>query len=105
MNDLVDALSRVKTRIATPATWTQNCAARDAQGRVRHYNNGDAVSWCLDSAVRMEAPRELRSEVARILERCVLGRDFIEWQDKPGRTHAQVIALLDRAIAVTEAKR
>ena len=98
-------------RILTPdGAWTQDAVARDADGDPVSEGNERAVCWCVDGAVALAAtgPSGWDSgawtDAMTLLSEAVMpGRGeldpgVIAWQDAPGRTQAEVLGLLDRAI-------
>jgi hypothetical protein len=105
VSEITAALERIRARIATPEKWTKGWHARDRLHCAVLYESPNAVSFCLDGALRLETPKEIQPEVRVLLESCVPYRmnDFISWQDKPERTHADILRLIDHAIAKAEA--
>lgn len=101
-------------RILTPdGAWTQGVLARDATGAEVGYDDDTATCWCVDGAVTLAADEgdgrndpswsaawEALKEVAPGDWNVAL----IDWNDAPGRTQAEVLALLDRAIENEEGK-
>lgn len=76
--------------------WTQRAEARDASGAPCPIKDPDAVSWCLRAAIIKEG-----AFTAGFLTRAIRDRGFSgvdEWNDHPGRTQAEVIALLDEIL-------
>ena len=83
--------------------WCQGCSARDAAGECVGATDRRAVAWCLDGAF-------MACGVAHGVSRadCSLCSSFASvgieadaisgWNDTKGRTQAEVLALLDRAI-------
>ena len=59
-----------------------------------------ATCWCLTVALQFLAHDDREFNQARLrLEDLLDGRELYDWNDDPSRTHAQVLDLLDRAIA------
>ena len=86
--------------------WTQHVYARNAQGEPTEPDAPDAVCWCPDGALRKAmAPLDLPSlaplhdaATARIERAVGCAKGYgIEWNDTSYRTHAEVLAALDRA--------
>ncbi len=96
MTDLAvrDVLIRARARIEDPQHWTQGWQARDKFGSPVPTRSRRAVRWCPIGAVNVEsgvdAGRCIEDGPARLAS----------FNDKPGRTHAEVLALFDRAIEV-----
>lgn len=93
-------------RILTPdGAWTQRKLARDRQGRGAVYHGRAAVCWCLEGALARAAFTDCGDrDWSAALDACDSalpgsGRGrLIVWNDAPGRTQAEVLGLLDRAI-------
>jgi hypothetical protein len=88
--------------------WTQGHYARMASGYPCHENSQRAVSWCLVGAVCRAGEIYLRQALDAVeYLREIIGDPDLpligNWNDAPGRTQEEVLALLDRAIAACEA--
>lgn len=95
-----DVLVKARELLAEPGRWTQETAARDAAGLPVGATSDAAVCWCLIGA--LDAVRDGTTALAQL--RRTLGCSSVSaWNDAPERTHADVLALLDRAIAKEEA--
>jgi len=89
-----------------PAHWTQDYICKDADGEDwMDPTNPDAVCWCLRGAIDKRVihgagpiylafDRALGHQIASEAEHETL--HFVEWNDKPGRTVAEVIELCER---------
>lgn len=94
-------LRRVRERLSTPDRWMQYGLARNSLGQAIWPEHSDAACWCLAGAIIAEtffeggtgtdAAHLIRSEIG-------LGGSITNWNDDPKRTHAEVLALLDRVI-------
>lgn len=80
--------------------WTQGASARDAAGeRVYLAHDPKAVCWCLVGAIQAEERKQFRASDALYnvlfdkLPRKGF-RNLSEWNDEPGRTRDEVLALL-----------
>lgn len=106
---VVDVLKAVRTRLATPERWTQGKNARNGQGEEVEATAKNAVCWCLDGATQVEAGQFSKLYLNTLIclnQACqhINGkRHFFDWQDEPTRTHAEVLDLIDRTIAIAEA--
>jgi hypothetical protein len=84
---LQDALALIKIG------WTR--------GREKR-RRGDRVSYCITGAVKAATPNgELRSGAnarLRVVTSLSTYEALFEWNDKPGRTKAEVVAAFERAI-------
>ena len=90
--------------------WTQNAEARTAPGGMDCYANCElAVCWCAMGAVfvvvnasvlaRWRHP-DINNAVAML--EAVVGGDVAVWNDEPGRTQDEVVAMFDKAIAMAD---
>lgn len=80
--------------------WTQVAQARDARGEPVERGAPEAVAWCLLGAIHPK--HECVGDTCRVLT-SVLGVDrsrFVSWNDAKGRTQAEVLDAIDRAIAL-----
>jgi len=106
MNQLVKDLKAIKKLLRSRRRWTQGLGARDRLGREVSAVSRSAVCWCLDGAamkvtrypmfqrrfvLRYEAVREAFGIAART-------HYYVVWNDQRDRKHADVLAMLDRAI-------
>lgn len=93
-------LTTARQLLAMPNAWTQGAFARDKDGEPCPDTGNDATCFCMWGAVR-HARYQLRLEALGTLEtvRGLCGGNIPEWNDKPGRTQAEVLSLLDKAVA------
>lgn len=98
-------LKAARKLIEEPECWTQGSMARDAAGNALGFRSPDAVCYCalgaLDSVIREQHPSE-RFVKARMLLEQVCGEYVESVNDSPNTTHADVLAMFDRAIALAE---
>ena len=105
------SLADLRALLARPEAWLHKGAARDADGREVAYHHADAVAFCLASAayrVDLEASEE--AALRRLVPGGMLGlwNDWETVDPKAGarrRTHAEVLALIDRAVERVERDR
>jgi hypothetical protein len=91
-------LVAAKARISDPAKWTKGACARNADGDTVDIYDRRACQWCSMGAILAALPPTLCiSFVAAAMRPAVNGEWFVTWQDKPERTHAEVMAAFDRA--------
>lgn len=106
-SDPVLTVLRGARELLTPeGAWTQNEYAKTRTGRPCSVTSPRAVCWCLDGALWHETTAEgwdqAREAVIAVLDS---PPSFIlVWNDDPDRTQAEVLALLDRAIAARQAQ-
>ena len=104
MTTITDNLKAVRELLSVPERWTKKADARDDMGRVVFFDSDDAASWCLVGAVEHQCHRLRRPRFA--LLNALKRRGGIyplmtlqEFNDAETTTHADVLALLDEAIA------
>ena len=99
----LQVLKEARKLIAEPERWTQKVYARTTRGRETSSLSRYAVSWCLTGALIRAAGRdnEARWGAGRALN-AILPDGRITFNDAPGRTHPEVLAALDKAIASLE---
>ena len=85
--------------------WTQGAFARDADGHGVNHRNSRAVCFCGVGAIRRAAddlrmPRRLTAAAWKVLDDVCPDQELLAmgWQDEPGRTQSEVLAMFDRAI-------
>lgn len=101
MTDIVQILTDAKALIDTPEKWTKGWFARSANNRRVRQGSNKACRWCVVGAVGV-ASGSSGSCAARALAalRECCSEDFIaDFNDDPATTHADIMALFDRAIA------
>ena len=102
-------LARTRELLHFPDVWLQGESALDIQGAPREPTAHGACRWSLSAALERASwetggdTRVYHMEDAARAEdelRVLLGLDDLAaWNDEDGRTHADVLALLDQAIA------
>lgn len=95
-----EILKAARQKITPPEAWTKRAAARDHLGATVFADDKTAVCWCSIGAVWATA--YLCDEAASYLDE-VAGGAITLFNDAPERTHAEVLAAFDRAIALAEA--
>lgn len=94
---VLQAFDALAERLARPEAWTQRYHARDERGFVVRYDDPTACSWCLDGALLSLSYMPAWLSVSDALES--IEPRYIRWNDSPGRTHAEVLALIAAARA------
>lgn len=94
---------KIHELLASPTAWHQGSLAAKANGQACRVNDRDAVCWCLLGAVGrcyagVEDGLGYYSVAGRIAHAVFGGSDTSDsisaWNDAPGRTHAEVLALV-----------
>ena len=105
MTELLNNLRAVRAQITTPDRWTKGWFARDQYGNECRSQDSTATCWCIMGAITFVTPRD-RKKLAIVKD--VLSAHLPTWyclsdfNDRPTTTHADIIALIDRAIATEE---
>ena len=85
--------------------WTQVALARDQRGHDVSVMSENAVSFCVVGAMRRSSRGLARLWSIHHALRELTNGTISAWNDDPTRTHAQVLALIDRAIEIAEAEQ
>lgn len=102
MKSTADILREARKLIERPEAWTQGVWARNAAGAEVEESSSDAVCWCSVGAIFRVAPRQ-NYDVIRALAALTGGMSPIAFNDT--HTHAEVLAALDKAIALAESSQ
>lgn len=99
-------LKGAKALLAKPENWTKEFSARNSDGQQVSCRSEEARSWCLLGAVDRANTDAGHSDLIY-----TQSRDFIidllkfnsflkvlTWNDAPGRTHGEVVRLLNKGI-------
>ena len=83
--------------------WCRGVPAMDEEGEWRRATSPKAVVFCALGAVDRVTDHNpfLQNDVNRLLSD-LSGHPILTWNDAPGRTKEEVIALFDQAIASLE---
>lgn len=107
----VERLIVIRGLLADPSAWTKAAMARASDGRAVSLHGGGACMWCLDGALSHDAPGGSSlsafklERVTRSYVRLALGgldRSIWGFNDDPSTTHADILAVLDRAIELAK---
>ena len=96
---LIADLERARALIDTPDKWLQ--------GKLRKSgSDGKPCRWCVLGACYQIAERDEPARYHNMTKALngVLGEPVTDWNDAPERTHAEVLAAFDRAIANERSK-
>jgi hypothetical protein len=96
---VAESLRKVRELLAVPERWTQGWLAKTDSGREVSALCPTACSFCLVGATeRAVSAADVFDTVEALIR--ASGADWLAlWNDTPGRTHAEVLGLIDRAIA------
>jgi len=99
----LEILVKARELIAEPERWTQGAFARDEHGFSRYVCPGefDYTCYCASGALRAAGGYTTHPAYNAIHTG---GPAVCVWNDAPGRTHAEVLAAFDAAIATERAK-
>lgn len=108
MEPIVDILRKARGLVVEKG-WTQGAAARDHGDRVVDTNDPAAVCYCAFGAL-LAASHLSGHDAACFIEGRLLPpnsmagalRPIAQFNDTPGRTKEEILALFDRAIAAIE---
>lgn len=90
---VADILIAAKERIGTPEKWGQGPGTANTCGEYNgRYCAAIAIERCAGTAADLQHAK-------RCLAR-VIGGSVMDWNDKPGRKHEEVLAAFDTAIAL-----
>lgn len=95
-----EILIAARAKIEAPERWTQGKFARAKNGACIGPQTAGAVRWCSIGAIISVG--DLPSYDLLL---AAIGGEWntvAEWNDAPNRTHAEVLAAFDRAIATAE---
>lgn len=98
---VAEVLNRAADLLTPEGAWTQGAGARDRDGRALVAPHPNAVCWCAFGAIAQvggDNPdcTSVVYRASRLLDHDQK-LDIIEWQDKHGRTQAEVVAALRSA--------
>lgn len=99
----VTILKRARKLIESPARWIKGACARSENGCIVSTASTLAHSFCAYGALAAVAKIRGDFEPAeKYLQRATRARHLMVWNDQSKRTHAQVLAAYDKAIALAE---
>ncbi len=102
-------LRAARVKISIPAAWCRDWFAKDAAGRNVPVSDPSACAWCVRGAVLAVTPghgwsdaRAAADDLLDHVSNAPPGRTVAIVSDNPRTTHADVMAIFDRAIARAE---
>jgi hypothetical protein len=104
----LEILKGARELLSDPARWTQGAAARDKNGFVIDIDEiserrADVARVSINGAIELVDPdRSLEDEELSELFGLPEEVNVLDWEDVQGRTHAEVLARFDEAIARLE---
>jgi len=120
MNKTVEILQSARKTLSVPDHWIQRAYARDVYNDIVSVCAAGAYCLCLVGAIERASiditdgdntVGEMRAAEA-VVASCIGGKfsgvsapAIIRWNDTPGRTHAEVLAVLDAAIERAKAQQ
>lgn len=95
---------RAARKLITPeGAWTQGAYAKDKQGLSVSPGSKNAVSYSIIGAGQLSICGGEMRIFLNFVNKFTEG-NVIAWEDKPKRTQAEVISVLDKAIELAEAQ-
>jgi hypothetical protein len=111
-----DNLRAARALIEDPKRWTRHVYARDEYGGIEAIRSG--VCFCLLGATARAVNPNIDCRLIKVLDEVdflaqAIGKPddadpedlVVAFNDKPGRTHAEVLAAFDKAIELAEAQQ
>jgi len=100
----LDILREMRALLAAPERWTQGWFAHDSAGITCGSLSHGAAAWCLVGAmVKVTgANSDAENRVEALLRPHINNLPLDLWNDYSGRTHADVLNLLDECIREQE---
>ena len=96
----LEILKAARELLAVPERWTKGVGARDSKGIAVDWDDDSVYCRCAYIAISTvcggQRPKEYSAFGALGFRR---GHDLFTWNDAPERTHAEVLARFDTAIA------
>jgi len=100
---VADVLRAARAKIAEPEHWAKGADALNAAGKWADPLSADAVSWCAIGALGVSGRYWMQAcDLMESLLPDSCDRDVARFNDDPTTTHADILALFDRAIAAAE---
>lgn len=104
MTETAEILRKARALIKDPKNWTQKACARDKYGYEVDVDSREAYCFCTIGAIAKVSGRSTDGDARNALRDIIGGRRSIaNFNDE--HTHAEVLALFDRAIARAESEQ
>jgi len=103
-------LKRAARILSKPEAWTKKAEARTETGKEIFYDSNRAVCFCSMGAI-WRARKDILgtqdcdddySVLRKVVKGAHTGIGIVDWNDAPERTHAEVLAAFQEAIAQRE---
>lgn len=111
MTKTSELLRAAKAKIEDPKRWTKGDTALDSRGERVGARDATACCWCSMGALSAAGAIVPTGDdpATCMLRRCIMprkpyGASLVEFNDAPATTHADVMALFERAIAMAESE-
>lgn len=102
-------LTRARKLLSNRKRWCQGASARDKRGLPTLPLSDNAVSFCAYGAIQRASDGDIgQCDIILDKEACRISKkkgNIASYNDARGRTHAQILALFDSAIARLKAKK
>ncbi len=97
-----EVLIAARAKIAKPEQWIQGYYAKDADGKEADRFSTEATCYCVLGVLHASAAGSFRfrNAVDAIIDQ--IDCPISTWNDDPSRSHAEVLAVFDRAIEAVE---
>ena len=96
--DTLEVLVKARGLLAKPESWIQGGLSETAAGDPVPIEDERAVCFCLDGALMVASGVMMVTDAYRAMGFSSVAELWV-WNDEEGRTHAEVLARLDEAIA------
>lgn len=99
-----EILIAARAKIEAPERWLRGARAMDHRGSIVSPGSPRATRWSPSGAITVSGGDAAARSKARTSLRAAMKtyRTIDEWADYPDRTHAEVLAAFDRAIAAAD---
>lgn len=94
-----EILVKARALLEDPTRWMQDAYNKDADGN-EFVDDAYAICWCAEGALLYAiGPDTIENAKAQLFLENAIGGNVPGWNDAPGRTHAEILAGFDAAIA------
>lgn len=105
----LEILKAARELLAVPERWTQGGGQRDHNGNLVNWDEPGITCRCVWQTLRFVSQPDMNMRIKYPAKYySVLGfktlSELVTWNDAPERTHAEVLARFDEAIAKLEEK-